>query len=44
MRFKVQVRGTGYVVIDSRTGLIAAGPFTDRGRAQSAADELERRH
>lgn len=43
MRFQVQVRGTGFVVIDSRTGLIAAGPFADRVRAQAAADELERR-
>jgi hypothetical protein len=44
MRFTVTIRGNQYFVIDTRNRLIAAGPFSDRYRAQAAADQLERSH
>jgi hypothetical protein len=44
MRFEVKLRGAKFFVIDTKSGLIAAGPYTRWPDAQAEAYRLERRY
>jgi hypothetical protein len=41
-RFRVQLKGNQYYVINQATGLTVAGPFKTRAAAQKRSDTLER--
>ena len=41
-RFRVQLKGRRYYIVDSLTSMVMGGPFTDRGLAQEKSDAMER--